>query len=233
MVVVARVSRSLHAVCVLLVGTVLSACSQSGGGVDDIMTSALPKKHTSDERECLARAMFFESNRSSRDGLVAVGTVVMNRVDSGLYGDSICDVVGAKNQFAPGVLSRPMNSKALPDVMAAADSVLAGERHPKVGHAQFFHQSGLRFPYKDMHYVLDAGGNSFYEKRSRGGLKAMAAAKAARLQQSASASAGVAGSPASTSSPETGSAPVLSFDIEPEKVDAIGALLAGSRRPNE
>ena len=34
------------------------------------------------EVECMARAMYFESNRSSRDGMVAVGTVVLNRVHS-------------------------------------------------------------------------------------------------------------------------------------------------------
>lgn len=237
---VARVSRSPRAVCAVFVATVLSACSQSTGALDDVVTSAVPKKHSANERECLARAMFFESNRSSRDGLVAVGTVVMNRLDSGHYGDSICGVVGARNQFAPGVLSRPMNSKALPDVMAAADSVLAGERHPRVKQAQFFHQSGLKFPYKDMHYVLDAGGNSFYEKRSRGGIKAMAAAKAARFQETASARASedTTGTenavevPAATSvAAVTEAAPVLSFDVDQSKVDAIGAMLATQARP--
>ena len=56
--------------------------------------------------------MFFESHRSSREGLVAVGTVVMNRVNSGEYPDTICGVVGQKNQFAPGVMTRKMDSKA-------------------------------------------------------------------------------------------------------------------------
>jgi spore germination cell wall hydrolase CwlJ-like protein len=91
----------------------------------------------------------------------------MNRLESGDYPETICGVVGQKNQFAPGVLSRPMNSKALPDVLAAAEAVLEGERHPEVKEAKFFHQAGLTFPYKNMHYVLEAGGNAFYEKRSR------------------------------------------------------------------
>ena len=117
------------------------------------------------ERECLARAMFFESNRSSRDGLVAVGSVVMNRRDTGRWGNNICDVVGAKRQFAPGVLSRPMNSRALPDVMEAADAVLKGERHPKVDKdVMYFHTAGLKFPYKNMRYTTVAGGNAFYFK---------------------------------------------------------------------
>ncbi|MBR7653204.1 cell wall hydrolase [Brucella oryzae] len=125
--------------------------------------------YTARDKNCLERAMFFESNRSSSDGLLAVGTVVMNRLASGRYPDTICGVVGQKNQFAPGVLTRKMNSKALPDVQAAADAVLKGKRHPKLKNAMFFHTAGLKFPYNNMHYVLVAGGNSFYEKRNRDG----------------------------------------------------------------
>ena len=123
--------------------------------------------YTPKDKECLERAMFFESNRSSKEGLLAVGTVVMNRLDSGKWGNSICGVVGQKNQFAPGVLSREMHSTALPDVQAAADAVLKGERNPKVKNAMYFHTAGLRFPYRNMHYTVVAGGNAFYEKRDR------------------------------------------------------------------
>jgi hypothetical protein len=165
----------------LAFGTVVSGCvlagctTQGAGGLSDgLKTASLGKTssktsyaYTAKDKECLARAMFFESNRSSRSGLVAVGTVVMNRLQSGEYGNTVCQVVGQKGQFAPGVLSRRMDSKALPDVVDAADSVLKGERHPKVQSAMFFHTAGLRFPYKNMHYVLEAGGNEFYEKRSR------------------------------------------------------------------
>ena len=145
--------------------------------LDDITTSSIGKTSTHGysmkDRDCLARAMFFESIRSSREGLVAVGTVVMNRVDSDAYPGTVCGVVGQKNQFAPGVLSRKMNSKALPDVMAAADAVLAGERHPAARNAHHFHQAGLSFPYRNMHYVLEAGGNAFYEKLNRSQMAAL------------------------------------------------------------
>ncbi|WOC15984.1 cell wall hydrolase [Pseudochrobactrum sp. MP213Fo] len=125
--------------------------------------------YSSKDRECLERAMFFESARSSRSGLVAVGTVVMNRLVSEKYPETICGVVGQKNQFAPGVMTRAMNSKALPDVKEAAQAVLKGERHPDLKNAMFFHTAGLKFPYKNMHYVLVAGGNAFYEKRRKDG----------------------------------------------------------------
>jgi spore germination cell wall hydrolase CwlJ-like protein len=164
-----RVSAVLVAVILPLL---ISACSQTSdlaGSVRSMVMPASSHGYSAREKECLMRAMFFESNRSSRDGLVAVGTVVMNRVRSGKYGNTICEVVGQPRQFAPGVMTRKMNSKALPDVEAAADAVLKGERHPKVKNAMFFHTAGLKFPYKNMHYTVVAGGNAFYEKRGRKG----------------------------------------------------------------
>jgi len=121
------------------------------------------------ERSCLERAMFFESNHASRDGLIAVGTVVMNRVHSSEYPNTICGVVGQKSQFAPGVLTRRMDLGAAPQVAAAADAVLRGERSRRLKNAMYFHTAGLRFSYNNMHYVLVAGGNSFYEKRRSDG----------------------------------------------------------------
>lgn len=136
--------------------TILAGCGgdSSGGG-----------RGSKRELNCMERAMFFESRRSSREGMVAVGTVVMNRVASPKFPNTVCGVVGQKNQFAPGVMTRKMNSKAMPDVREAAIAVLRGERHRGVQNAMFFHTAGHRFPYDNMHYVLTAGGNSFYDKR--------------------------------------------------------------------
>lgn len=166
----------------LLVGIVtsplfLAGCSQttshgmSMASLTDAVTpsflSSRSYKYSMKDKECLQRAMFFESNRSSRDGMIAVGTVVMNRLRSGQHGNTICEVVGERGQFAPGVLTRPMNSRALPDVEEAAEAVLRGERKTKLKNTMYFHTAGLRFPYKNMHYTMVAGGNAFYEKRGR------------------------------------------------------------------
>lgn len=189
----------------------VAACTQTSDIFDDIATSSIaePVAHTAKNRDCMARAMFFESHRSSREGLVAVGTVVMNRVNSDDYPDTICGVVGQKNQFAPGVLTRSMNSKALPDVMAAADAVLAGERHPDIHTAKFFHQAGLSFPYGNMHYVLQAGGNSFYERKKRG--------------EPVQPQSAIANAKSSYIAPAAATA--LAYDVEQDQVDAIGALI--------
>lgn len=125
--------------------------------------------YTTKDRDCLKRAMYFESEHSDEAGYLAVGSVVMNRLTSGAYADSICGVVAQKRQFAPGVMTREVKPQAEPELATAADAVLSGERHPAVGDAMFFHTAGLKFPYNNMHYVTVAGGNAFYEKRDEDG----------------------------------------------------------------
>lgn len=119
------------------------------------------------EKDCLVRAMYFESNRSSEAGLLGVGTVVMNRVEAGKYPETICGVVGAPRQFASGVLTRPMPEHTRPQIEALAEDILNGRRNEAVGSAKHFHMAGLRFGYKNMHYVTVAGGNAFYLRGER------------------------------------------------------------------
>lgn len=135
-----------------------------GAGLMLAILASCGPRHT--ELDCMERAMYFESNRSSRDGMVAVGSVVMNRVESGQYPRSVCGVVGQRKQFAPGVMSRRMDTRTTPMLRSTAQSVLQGERHPLVGNAQFFHAASYRASYNNMHYVLTTGGNAFYERRN-------------------------------------------------------------------
>lgn len=109
--------------------------------------------------------MYFESNRSSRDGMIAVGSVVMNRVQSDDFPNTVCAVVSQKNQFAPGVMTKTMSGQAQALAEASASAVLVGERHRNVRRARFFHAAWYNANFNNIHYVLTAGGNAFYEKR--------------------------------------------------------------------
>ncbi|MEO5324924.1 cell wall hydrolase [Mesorhizobium sp. CC13] len=216
---------------------VISGCTTSKL-TDGLTTSSVRSYgYSARDKECLARAMFFESNRSSRDGMIAVGSVVMNRLKSGDYGDTVCGVVGQKNQFAPGVLSKPMNSNALPDVQAAADAVLKGERHPKVTpNVMFFHTAGLKFPYKNMFYTTVAGGNAFYEKRSRNRPRLPAEPETVVASAAQQALPGMDDNgPVTVASAGTDAslASAMSFQASPQQADAIGALIASQDRPIE
>ncbi|MEN3793801.1 cell wall hydrolase [Fulvimarina sp. MAC3] len=139
----------------------LAGCMNSRSPVEDVLSSV-----DVEEQTCLARAMYFESNRSSEEGMLAVGTVVMNRVESESFPNDVCGVVAQRGQFAPGVMTREMNAgREL--AMNTAAKVLRGERHEAVRTARFFHTAGYNFSYPNMHYVAIAGGNSFYEKIGR------------------------------------------------------------------
>ncbi|MDB5592665.1 cell wall hydrolase [Enterovirga sp.] len=121
------------------------------------------------DRDCLTRAMYFEAQRSDDDGLLAVGTVVMNRLDSPNYPETICGVVGQKRQFADGVLTKPMRPSERAQVEKVADAILAGKRHAGVRSALHFHVAGRTYRYPNMHYLVATGGNRFYEKTDRDG----------------------------------------------------------------
>jgi len=123
-------------------------------------------KTSSNSLACLSRAMYFESIRSSDEGMLAVGSVVMNRVESKEFPSSVCGVVGQKNQFASGVLSRPMQEgRSKERAERVARAVLKGKRHRGVGKAMYFHTAGRTYRYSNMHYVLVAGGNAFYTRK--------------------------------------------------------------------
>jgi spore germination cell wall hydrolase CwlJ-like protein len=121
-------------------------------------------RHDPQEHECLARAMYFESNRNSSEGMLAVGTVVMNRVASPKYPSTICGVVGQRHQFAAGVLSKETPEPGFTRAQAVAAQVMNGARHQGVAGSMFFHTAGFRVPYKDTRYLVVAGGNAFYTR---------------------------------------------------------------------
>ena len=61
-----------------------------------VMFATMQQAHASDENGdvfCLAQNIYFESGNQPMVGKIAVSHVVLNRVESNLYPDTICDVV--------------------------------------------------------------------------------------------------------------------------------------------
>ena len=54
---------------------------------------------------CLSTTVYLEARDQSVRGQEAVAEVALRRRDSGLWGDSMCDVVTARKQFAPTIVS--------------------------------------------------------------------------------------------------------------------------------
>ena len=107
----------------------------------------------------MARAMYFESVRSSDDGMLAVGTVVMNRVESGKYPKTVCGVVGAEEPVRAGrsFQADDRKGRAASAPSGSPAQVLSGKRHRGVGKAMFFHTAGRTYRFENMHYVRGRG----------------------------------------------------------------------------
>ncbi|EJC85406.1 Cell Wall Hydrolase [Rhizobium leguminosarum bv. trifolii WSM2297] len=173
----AEISFGKSLIGILFVGLAAAGCTTTSkpaataAKTKQVQPAKVTFNYTKKDRDCLQRAMYFESQHSDEDGYLAVGTVIMNRLTSGAYPPSICGVVAQEKQFAPGVMTREVKPQAETELATAADAILLkGARHPAVKDAMFFHTDGLKFPYNNMHYVAVAGGNAFYEKRDANGM---------------------------------------------------------------
>ena len=96
------------------------------------------------DKELLAALIFCEAGNQPYEGQVAVGAVVMNRVKSGSYPDTISDVIYQSGQFTPamtGWLDSVLASGGYTDsAMQAAEDALAGSN--PVGGCLYFSTGG-------------------------------------------------------------------------------------------
>ncbi|MBE5858867.1 MAG: cell wall hydrolase [Butyrivibrio sp.] len=96
-----------------------------------------------DETRLLAALIQCEAGNQPYEGKVAVGAVVMNRVKSGAYANTISGVIYASGQFTPalnGTVDRVYNSSVSDSCMQAAQAALAGET--TCGTATHFRRAG-------------------------------------------------------------------------------------------
>ena len=98
---------------------------------------------TQDEMDLLAAIIYCEAGGESYEGQVAVGSVVLNRMDSSLYPDGLSDVIYQSGQFEPawtGRLEEVLASGAPDYCYESAQAALDGEN--PVGDCLYFHAGG-------------------------------------------------------------------------------------------
>ena len=109
-------------------------------------TDASASTASSSDRELLAGLIYCEAGNQSREGKVAVGAVVMNRVASSSFAGTIKGVIYESGQFSPagsGWLDSVIANGAIPSsCYEAADAALAGEN--PIGSAMYFNTGSGR-----------------------------------------------------------------------------------------
>ena len=91
--------------------------------------------------------------------MFAVGPVIMNRVESSRFPNTISGVVYQSGQFAPtwnGALNRVLGRGSSSSAYSAAKAVLGGARHNKVRNCYFFWAAFTG------HAGINVGGNVFW-----------------------------------------------------------------------
>ena len=149
-------------------------------------TSLTVAKLDAEERACLAQTIYYEARSEPRIGQLAVADVVLNRVASRLYPNSICEVVfqgserrsGCQFSFTcDGSMQARLNQRKWKAAEELAGAVLAGIRAPVSRNATHYHASYVT-PYWAAKLTPTAtiGTHKFYKFRSR---RTVAAAPAA------------------------------------------------------
>ena len=107
----------------------------------------------------LARTIYALARDESYDTKLAIGTVVMNRVDSAWFGDSLTEVLTEHMQF-------PQGNRYDDDCLQAAHAVLSGTR--TLDRSALYYQSiGAAEPYSEKTRIASVGGYAFYTSNGR------------------------------------------------------------------
>ena len=105
------------------------------------------------DKELLASIIFCEAGNQPYEGQVAVGAVIMNRVKSAVYPNSISEVVYQSGQFGPAMTgwldSVRYSAGYTPSAMQAAIDALSGSN--PIGDCLYFDQCGMGYQLGD-HY---------------------------------------------------------------------------------
>lgn len=128
------------------------------------------------ERRCLATAIYFEARGEPVRGQVAVGQVIMNRVRSPLFPETICGVVyqgqmqkGCQFSFAcDGKTDMPRNDAQWALAQDIARQITAGELWlPEVGYSTYYHANYVSPRWVGgMNKIDKIGRHIFYKKRN-------------------------------------------------------------------
>ncbi len=110
----------------------------------------------------LSRIIVAESGNQPLEGKMAVGNVVMNRVASSRYPNTVKEVLAQKNQFSPYKNGKLADRKPNESSVIAAKLVLDGGVVEETEGAMWFDGSRNSWAAKNKEFVATIGGHSFY-----------------------------------------------------------------------
>jgi spore germination cell wall hydrolase CwlJ-like protein len=114
------------------------------------------------ELDCMTKVILYESGSEPRAGQVAVAQVVMNRVRSRRFPNTICGVIYQRGQFSAIRSFNPPRNSRWQRAAALARDVIADGEAPVVGNALYFHAARVRPAYVARHTRVGRVGNHIF-----------------------------------------------------------------------
>ena len=112
--------------------------------IKSALTAGIIPNYDAEDRDYMIRTIVFEAADEPDEGKIAVAYVILNRIKSGGWGDSIKDVVTSPWQFEPWMTKREAMEKLSPDdpsyrnAAQIANAVLAGQVPDPTAGAMYF-----------------------------------------------------------------------------------------------
>ena len=142
------------------------------------LTSIHPQNRPNFQWKCLAEALYFEARGEPVKGQFAVAEVILNRVDSSKFPNSICRVVnqgtGRRHacQFSytcDGKLERVVNRAVYDQVVGIARVMINGGMRQLSGGATYYHTTSVQPPWaRRFEHTATIGIHKFYKPDKKG-----------------------------------------------------------------
>jgi N-acetylmuramoyl-L-alanine amidase len=155
---------ALNAVIGLVLTALLAGCasvpSPHSGSSETDRTGKPPARNVSrfdpEAQHCVALAMYWEARGEGHQGMLAVGSVVINRVEDDRFPNSVCGVVYQGGETPPcqfswwcdGRSDRPTQESLWTASLILADELLTARPNDPTHGALFFHNTSTRPPWR-------------------------------------------------------------------------------------
>jgi len=131
----------------------------------------LPPAREVDARsqQCLALALYWEARGEGRQGMLAVSSVVLNRIEDERFPDTVCGVVYEGGESPPcqfswwcdGKSDDPINQAKWSEVFSLAHTFLARRPQDPTDGALFYHATSIQNPWRRQ-LTAQIGNHIFY-----------------------------------------------------------------------
>lgn len=123
------------------------------------------------EETCLALALYWEAKSEGREGMLAVGSVVLNRVEHPEFPGTVCAVIHEGGETPPcqfafwcdGKGDKPEERETWRLARQVARQILAERPDDPTGGALFFHATDIDVPWRvERERTAEIGGHVYY-----------------------------------------------------------------------